>query len=155
MLALVLIGALIYQFDEHQSPCPLCELQRLCMIMVSLGPMLNLRYAVRPSHYAMSMLGIIFGGAVALRQIALHICPGFKQWGFPVFGLQLYTWSFLVFGCSLIALAFMWFWSKPEDSQIAQRLSGFEKGAMGLMFIVTLVNIVSAYMVCGLGHCAG
>lgn len=153
MLTLVLIGALIYQFDEKQSPCPLCELQRLSMILVSLGPMLNLRFAMRPSHYALSMVGIIFGGAVAIRQICLHICPGFKQWGSPVFGLQLYSWSFLIFAGSLIAMALIWFLSKPEDSQITQRLSGFEKGAMGLMFIVTLINIVSTYMTCGLGNC--
>lgn len=154
LLTLVLIGALIYQFDEKQTPCPLCELQRLSMILVAFGPMLNLRYCMRPSHYALSLCGIIFGGAVALRQISLHICPGFKQWGIPVFGFQLYTWSFLVFGASLIGLAFIYSMSKPEDSQIVQRLSGFEKGAMGLLFIVTLINIYTAFAACGLGHCA-
>lgn len=153
LLALVLIGALIYQFDENQTPCPLCELQRLAMILVAIGPMLNLRYSARPSHYALSLCGIIFGGGVALRQICLHICPGFRQWGNPVFGLQLYTWSFLVLAASLLGMALIWFLSKPEDSQITQRLSGFEKGAMGLMFIVVLINIYTAYSVCSLGHC--
>ena len=93
----VLMGAFYIQFVEHETPCPLCMLQRAGMVGVALGALLNLRFGISPAHYALSLLSCLTGGLVALRQISLHVCPQFPTFGIPVLGLSLYTWSFLVF----------------------------------------------------------
>lgn len=65
--------AFALQLLWNDLPCPLCLLQRLGLLGIALGFLLNIRYHVRPSHYAISLLSALFTAFVALRQIALHI----------------------------------------------------------------------------------
>ena len=55
-IALVLLVAFAAQLVPHELPCPLCLLQRIQFAMLAVGPILNLRFGVRPSHYAVSLL---------------------------------------------------------------------------------------------------
>ena len=92
----VLLGAYYMQFVMGEFPCPLCLLQRLGMLGVGFGAMLNLRYGVRPAHYGVSLISAVFGASVSVRQILLHIVPGTGAYGTPVLGLHLYTWVYRV-----------------------------------------------------------
>lgn len=155
ILSGILIGAYIYQFETHQMPCPLCEIQRLSMICVSIGPMLNLRFGIKPLHYAVSLSACIFGGAVSLRHICLHICPGFPTFGYRVLGFELYTWAFFVFSASLVGMVLLFFLYKNEDSRLKPKLYAYEKGAFGLMFLIALANVLTTFLQCGWGPCTG
>ena len=99
LLILVLvcvIGAAFYQEATKQGPpCPLCLLQRIGMIGIATGALMNLRFGIRSQHYALSLLSAGLGGAVSVRQILLHVCPGFPEFGYPVLGYGLYTWAFI------------------------------------------------------------
>ena len=148
----VLTGAYYQQFFRHETPCPLCLLQRLGMIGVAIGALMNLRFGISVKHYALSLLAAFFGGAVSTRQILLHVCPGFPVFGYPVFGMGLYTWAFIVFCSSVLAVIGLLFLYSPKDqSNIPMNL--FEKCVFGLVFLLILLNCITTLMECGMGFC--
>lgn len=154
ILSGVLLSAFGVQIFEHEQPCPLCLLQRLGMISAAAALLMNIFFGARPSHYALAILSSIFGGFVALRQISLHVCPGFSTFGVPVLGLSLYTWSFIVFVCVVLAVAILLFLYDPKESSERSPLNGWSKFACGLLLFVAIANILTTFMQCGLGPCA-
>lgn len=154
ILASILLGAFGIQFILHEQPCPLCMLQRLGMIAVGIGALLNVKFGIKKEHYGLALLSAIFGGSIAMRHIALHICPGFSTFGHPFMGLSLYTWSFLVFLSSIfyIALLLIIFGIKKEKEE-NKKINLWQKIAFLLLFLVTAGNILSTYLSCGFGLC--
>lgn len=152
----VLAAGYSVQFLKHELPCPLCLLQRLSMIGVAMGPLLNLRFGIYPAHYGLSILSAMFGGCVSLRQISLHICPGFPTFGEPVLGLELYTWALVVFACSIFIAAIMLF-LHTTSSQHSQRIKMtiWEEITFWLVLFMTTANIITTLQECGLSACTG
>lgn len=154
ILSGVLLGGFWVQLVEHETPCPLCLLQRLGMIGVACGALLNVRFGVQMAHYALSLLSVLMGGAVALRQVSLHVCPGLPAFGLPVLGLSLYTWSFLVFVCSALFISLLLFLYNPKESSLVPHsMNPWCKLAFGLLLLITLGNIVTTFQICGFGPC--
>lgn len=153
LLAMVLLGGYGVQFFLHKQPCPLCMLQRLGMIGVASGALLNLKFGIRTAHYALCLLSALFGGSIALRQITMHICPGMPIYGVPIFGLNLYTWSFIVFVCSILMVALLLALFDPKESPKEAPLNAFSKSAFFLIFIVAFANVITTLMQCGLTSC--
>ncbi|MEX0961382.1 MAG: disulfide bond formation protein B [Simkaniaceae bacterium] len=151
ILSAVLIGAYIYEITTDQHPCPLCLLQRIAMISVGFGACLNLRYGIKAIHYALSLISSSFGASVSLRQISLHVCPQFPSFGFPVFGLELFTWAFIVFGCSAIGLSFLLYIYREEHE--IPRMNFLEKAVIYILFILSLGNVITTFMDCGFSFC--
>lgn len=155
-MALVLMGVLAsayyQQFSRSEQPCPLCMLQRLGMIGVAVGVLMNLRFGIRVQHYGLSLFSAFFGGFVSARQILLHVCPGFPIFGFPVLGISLYTWAFIVFLCCLIAIIGFLFFYSPED-KLLRPMNFFEKFAFIVVVFLTLMNTVTTFSECGVGFC--
>lgn len=60
-VALVLAAAFAAQLVLGELPCPLCLLQRVQFAMLAVGPILNIRFGPRPSHYALSLLAAVLG----------------------------------------------------------------------------------------------
>jgi len=152
----ILLSAFGVQFLWHEDPCPLCLLQRVCMIGVAIGCLLNLRYGIRMSHYGLCLLSALVGGTVALRQISLHVCPAFPKFGLPVLGLSLYTWSFVTFVCVTLAVAvllFLYDASKNTELNPTPPLSRLDKFAFGLVVFITLANVITTFFQCGFGPC--
>lgn len=156
ILAGILLGALGIQWLGHEEPCPLCLLQRLGMLGVAVGALLNMKFGIRTLHYGVSLFSCVMGGFVALRQIFLHSCPGFPVFGKPVWGLSLYVWSFLVFvSCvAFIALLLMLF-DHRRWSEKATPMNGWCISCSILIFFVSFANIVGTLIQCGLGPCKG
>jgi disulfide bond formation protein DsbB len=154
ILSGVLLSAFGVQFIWKEEPCPLCMLQRIGMISVAAGLMLNLIFGVHMSHYALCLLGSFLGGFVALRQISLHVCPGFSQFGLPVLGMSLYTWSFIVFVCCVLAVSLLLFLYNPRQSEEPMpTLNLWSKFACWLIFLITVANVITTFLQCGLGAC--
>lgn len=150
----ILLGAYGVQFFGHEDPCPLCMLQRLGMMSVAASLLLNIRFGIRTSHYALALLSSLVGGIVALRQISLHICPGFPKFGFPVLGLSLYTWSFIIFACCVLAVALLLFLYDPKDKPDENRqVNSWCMTAFLFIFLVTVANVITTFMQCGWGPC--
>ena len=66
-IALVLSVAFAAQLLLDELPCPLCLLQRVQFALLAVGPMLNVRFGPRPSHYGLSLLVAVGGAAFAAR----------------------------------------------------------------------------------------
>lgn len=152
ILSGVLLGAFGFQFIKHEEPCPLCLLQRLGMFGVGLGALLNVRFGIKMPHYGIILLSAFFGGFVALRQISLHVCPGFPLFGIPFWGLSLYTWSFLVFASTVLAVALLLFLPKKTDGD-KPALGMGEKSVIILFLVIALANTIATLFQCGLGPC--
>ncbi len=146
ILSGVIIGAYVYQHIEKEDPCSLCELQRLAMISASIGFMMNLRFFIHPIHYSIVLASSLFGGAVALRQIGLHVCVGFPVFGVRIWDLELYTWSFLVFSATILATIILLFLYKTKNSEPKPSLHPYEKAVISLMFLVTFANVVTTLL---------
>ncbi len=152
----VLLSGYSYQFLKAELPCPLCMLQRLAMIGVAMGPLLNLSFGIRMEHYALSLFSCVFGAAVSLRQIALHVCRNFSTFGEPVLGFDLYVWAFIVFTCSIFAVALLLFlYGFGKEKEIPHEPSPLNKVVFGLLALVVVGNIVTTFMECGFSPCKG
>ncbi len=152
----VLLSAFGVQFLEHEVPCPLCLLQRLGMIGVAFGCVLNIIFSPQSFHYGISLVAALTGGFVALRQISLHVCPAFPTFGMPVLGLSLYTWSFIVFVCSVAYIAFLLMFRKDQaPSSEKVPLNWFCLFAVILILAIAAGNIFSTFSICGWGPCVG
>lgn len=153
ILACVLGGALGIQFFKHEVPCALCMLQRLGMLGVAAGALMNVKFGPRKMHYGLCLFAAIFGGFVALRQISLHVCPEFPTFGVPFWGLSLYTWSFIVYACSILYVGLLLMIFDHEAQPAIPRPNWWGRLAFALVFLVAGLNIFSALWVCGLGAC--
>ena len=100
----LLIGAYYIQFVKGEFPCPLCLLQRVAMLGVALGAMMNLRFGIHPAHYGISILSAVLGACISARQILLHINTPGSGYGSPVFGMHLYTWALIAFIVAVVLI---------------------------------------------------
>jgi disulfide bond formation protein DsbB len=153
-IALVLLLAFVLQFAQHELPGPLGLLQRVAFVLCGFGFLLNLRFGAHPAHYGVTVLGALFGLAVAGRQVLLHIVPGDKGYGAPLLGLHLYTWMFLLFAVILLGVALLLLMSSREpeyrrEGRHALPMGGLSRLAAWLLILVTLANAVASFALCG------
>ncbi|MCK5390924.1 MAG: disulfide bond formation protein B [Deltaproteobacteria bacterium] len=153
----VLLGAYYIQFVEGEFPCPLCLLQRLAMLGVAFGAMLNLRFGIRTRHYGVSLLSAIFGASVSIRQILLHIDPSDTGYGSPILGMHLYTWAFIIFAVVILLIGIMMFFEtqfeETKDNKSTQNLSLFIKAVFFFVVLIAAANVATTFFECGFGQC--
>lgn len=155
LLIVILTMAFAVEFVFAESPCPLCLLQRVGFLGMSIGFLLNLKYSIRPNHYALSQLSALFTAFVALRQISLHVLPDQSGYGRAVLGLHLYTWSFIVAMATVLFIAVI-LSLKQHYNPFMRRYGIFSKMGSVLLFIMMCLictNIATIYQVCGLQEC--
>lgn len=159
-LCFVLCGAYYFQFAIGEFPCPLCLLQRMCMLGVAFGLLLNLKHGFRPAHYGMSVLSALLGAGIATRQILLHIAPkpGDNGYGTPVLGLHLYTWALIFFIASIAAIALLLMAPKQFERSIGspripKTVTNIASVAFWTLFLLSATNMFFALLECGFGPC--
>jgi disulfide bond formation protein DsbB len=155
---LAVSAALAFAFADQLAynhlPCPLCILQRAGLVAAGFGLALNLRFGPYPSHYAVVILGAITGGAVALRQILLHVVPGTGAYGTPFLGLHFYTWDFIISALIIAGSAVMLLFERqfvPREQP--QRLVRFALTSFAIFALLALGNGISTVLECGGGLC--
>lgn len=156
VLGLVILSAFSYQFIQGETPCSLCNLQRLAMIGIAVGLLMNLRMGIKIEHYGLSLLSALFGLFVALKQIGLHVCPQFPSYGEPVLGFSIFVWSFFVFLSSIFSLSvliILFGFLKHKESPLIW--NGWDKLAFSLIFLITAANAITSFINCRFGYCKG
>ena len=157
-LAGVLAAAFAAQLWLHELPCPLCLLQRVQFAMLAIGPILNIRFGPRPSHYAVSLLSAVLGAVVSIRQILLHILPGDPGYGSALAGYHYYTWALIGFAAAILLLASMLLFDRQfvEDDGAKSPIEAgpFAGLAVWLVITLTATNVASTYLECGFAACA-
>jgi disulfide bond formation protein DsbB len=155
-VALVLAAAFAAQLLLHELPCPLCLLQRIQFAVLAIGPILNIRFGPRPSHYAVSLLAAVAGAAFSTRQVLLHIMPGDAGYGTALFGYHYYTLALIGFVTAVILLAAMLLFDRQfePDREPAATPPAFAALAVWLVIGLTALNVASTLLECGFGACA-
>ena len=74
-LIAVLVVAYAEQFAGRDLPCPLCLLQRVALVGVAYGLLLNLRYGPQPQGYAIMLLAALFGMVSPAGRCCCTSCP--------------------------------------------------------------------------------
>jgi disulfide bond formation protein DsbB len=152
-IALVLVIAFGAQLILHELPCPLCLLQRIQFALLAIGPVLNVRFGPRPSHYALSLLVATVGAAFAMRQILLHILPGDAGYGSALLGYHYYTWAFIGFAVAILAIAVMLLFDRQFADHPPVEAAAFAHAAVWLVIALTALNVATALLECGFAAC--
>jgi disulfide bond formation protein DsbB len=155
-VALVLAAAFVAQLILDELPCPLCLLQRIQFALLAVGPILNIRFGPRPSHYALSLLAAAAGAAFAMRQILLHVMPGDPGFGFALLGYHYYTWAFLTFAIAIVLIAAMLLLDSqfaPDAVPPSHQVDAFGRIAVWLVIALTALNVIATLLECGFGAC--
>jgi disulfide bond formation protein DsbB len=152
-VSFILLYAFSDQFIAGELPCPLCLLQRVGFVGVLLGLLLNVCFGSKPAHYSIAVLSAVFGGAVALRQISLHVIPGTPPYGAPFLGFHFYTWAFICFSIIIAGLAiissFNGQYQDGEQYLPYRQQNLLAKFAIAAAFIVVLGNALATFAECG------
>ncbi|WP_342227882.1 disulfide bond formation protein B [Rickettsiella endosymbiont of Rhagonycha lignosa] len=155
-LAFLLLVAFILQIGYHELPCPLCLLQRLGVLAIAFGFLLNVQFKIRPVHYTLSLLSAMLTASICVRQIFLHVIPGDPGYGLPLLGLHLYTWLFLlcvgviVYISIIFSIFPQYKYDEPSKSKGMQLLT---HAAFAVVFLLAIFNGISTYLECGIKAC--
>jgi disulfide bond formation protein DsbB len=153
-ICLSLIAAFYFQIAHKEIPCPLCQMQRVGLLLVGFGFALNLRFGPAASHYALIIFSAITGAAISMRQDLLHIAPNDLGYGSPFLSLHLYTWGFISFICTIVFVAFMLLVDRNRLGGNKPAIGSWLTGSILILFLVlSLANLVSTTMVCNFGEC--
>lgn len=160
-IIIVISMAFFFQFVMNEIPCPLCLLQRLGLLAIGFGFLLNMRFHIRPSHYALSLLAAVFTAFVSLRQIALHVTDpiGF---GSEILGMHMYSWVFVISMIAIVYIAIVM--SYPEQYEIRHKPQEISEAKNKKLRIFTHIiflafativfaNVTSIFFECGLHEC--
>jgi hypothetical protein len=84
------------------------------------------------------------GALAAGRQILLHILPSDPGFGFPVFGLHLYTWCFIAFSAQIAASAVLLIAAtRLEDGKIRGPMTMVTATVFAFVVGANLVSVVA------------
>jgi disulfide bond formation protein DsbB len=155
-LAALLAAAFAAQFILGELPCPLCLLQRIMFALLAIGPILNIRFGPRPSHYALSLLAAVVGATVSTRQVLLHITPGDPGFGTALFGYHYYTWALIGFVAAIVLLSLVLLFDRQFEKHPAAHSapSVIAHVAVWLVIGLTAANVASTLLECGFKACA-
>jgi disulfide bond formation protein DsbB len=157
---LVVLAAIVTQVVTGELPCSHCNLERLAYFTIALGPALNLRFGIRPSHYGISLAGAMFLGTVSIDmmvRIAEQVGPA--GYGPVVLGLHVNSWSLIISIIAGIGVVLMLLWERQFDlARPHQTILGRPTGLLlliALIFVMAVVvlALISAIFECGPGIC--
>ncbi|MEM7021466.1 MAG: disulfide bond formation protein B [Pseudomonadota bacterium] len=149
----ILIGAFWFQFAENELPCPLCMLQRMCMVLAAIGPAFILTQGRSAHHYGLSVLGsglgmailaAVGGMSISARQVLLHIAPNDAGYGSPILGLHLYTWALIVFVGIIVVSAITMLLEPELRPSEPKKLPWYSKATLTLFGLVIAANAIAA-----------
>lgn len=159
VIAAVLTAALYMQYGRGEIPCPLCLLQRVAMLGVCFGLMLNFRNGFSDRNTGYGLLFSVFLLIVAVRQTLLDIYPrpGHEYVGSAVLGLHMPVWSVIIavalitgFALKLCIIGTEDGARPPNPSSLVGRFAAI----VGLYVIaLAVVNFGSVVVQCGLSQC--
>lgn len=161
VVAVILTAAMVFQYAYGELPCPLCLLQRVAMLGVCFGIMLQFRTGLTFRNSGISLLFAIVLLIVSVRQTLLDIYarPGHEYIGSAVFGLHMPVWSVLIALALITATAvqmMVWGGSRYREGAQVKSFPLIRIGAIILsLYVVAIgaINMASVYVQCGIDQC--
>jgi disulfide bond formation protein DsbB len=161
VIAGILTAAMTLQYANGELPCPLCLLERVAMLGVCFGIMLNFRHGFSYQNTGFSLLSAILLLVIAVRQSLLDIYPrpGHEYIGSAIFGIHMPVWSIIIALALLIAyaikLAILGGDEYLREAEVAE-FPAIRKIADALslyVIAICVINLVSVVLQCGFGEC--
>jgi disulfide bond formation protein DsbB len=161
VVAAILTTAMTLQYAKGELPCPLCLLERLALLGVCFGIVLNFRSGFSPQNTGFTLLAALLLLVVSVRQTLLDIYsrPGHEYIGSAILGLHMPVWSIVIALAILLAYAIKLSVLGGDAHLREHGVAEFprlRKAAFALAAYVTAicaVNLVSVFVQCGLGEC--
>jgi disulfide bond formation protein DsbB len=151
------IIALFYQFAFHELPCPLCLLQRVGLLFIAFGAIMNMRHGNEFRYNLIIIISSIYSLIVAMRQVLLHIVPGDPGYGSKFLNLHFYTWNDIVSFSFIILVSLTPVLKNIKFNSILSYFSISDKLLNRLLFLILLtillINVISVYLECGFMQC--
>ncbi|MCX4525998.1 MULTISPECIES: disulfide bond formation protein B [unclassified Streptomyces] len=156
----VVCGGLFHQFGAGEHTCPLCVVQRMCMVLAALGAGHIVRTALRDgavtgrdymTGWGLALVAVVAGSFASWRQTMLHVLPGDKGYGGELFGLHLYVWAWILFQLSVVAIGVVLAFAHatadravPTAGPGAYRTVGLS--ALWFLGLVIAANLVAVFL---------
>jgi len=161
VIAGILTAAMTLQYVNGELPCPLCLLERVAMLGVCFGIMLNFRRGFSYQNTGFSLLFAIVLLVISVRQSLLDIYPrpGHEYIGSAIFGIHMPVWSIIIALALLIAYAIKLAILGGDEYLREADVSEFPAirriaDALSIYVIaICLINLVSVVLQCGFGEC--
>ncbi len=161
VIAGILTTAMALQYAKGELPCPLCLLERVAMLGVCFGIMLNFRGGFSYQNTGFSLLFAIVLLVVSVRQSLLDIYPrpGHEYIGSAIFGIHMPVWSIIIALALLTSYAIKL--AILGDDQYLRKADVSEFPAIRktadilsvYVIAICLINLVSVILQCGFGQC--
>jgi disulfide bond formation protein DsbB len=152
----VLLAAFGVQFIKGEYPCPLCMLQRMAMVLATLGPAFIIARTRKgdvslpdfATGYGLSIVAAVAGGLISTRQVLLHIVPPDPGYGEPVMGLHLYTWALITF---VVVIVFCGISMIFADALVPRgvQFGLVSKLTLGLFLLIVAAELVTTFFLEG------
>jgi disulfide bond formation protein DsbB len=153
-ISAVLLGAFWVEFYFDETPCSLCLLQRMAMILAAIGPVWmiaaadgqrQIPLATMSRGFGISILSAVLGMSISLRQMLIHIAPDDPGFGSAVLGYHLYTWAFVVFVVILLVSGTtLIFASQGGRPAGRSRTNWYSRATLTLFGAIILANAIAA-----------
>ena len=149
ILSCTLLGSIIIQTIIGELPCPLCYSQRLGLVLMGAGVLLNLCYGEQRQHHAVILISALFTQVVAARQILLTIQNN-SAVGTDIFGFHLYTWAFIT-ALAMILFVSMRLIAKDYKQHVVKSI--WTTWVAAFFLIVVFAQVPLVFLQCGVGVC--
>ncbi|QIW09813.1 disulfide bond formation protein B [Francisella sp. LA112445] len=165
VITAIIIIDFYFQFSMYNMPKPisLILLQRMGLLAMGFGFLLNTHFHIRPSHYAYSLLATVFTLLVSLKIISIHMLDPIGI-GPKLFGVHMYSWVFVISIIYLVYIAIVMSFSGQYDlhQRTAKEVSESSNKVIrtithivfAIFVILTIISIGSAFYACADGACA-
>lgn len=161
VIALILVAAAVMQYAFGELPCSLCLLQRVAMLGICFGILMQLRNGFSYRNTGISITFALFLLIVAERQTLLDIVPrpGHAYIGSAVFGLHMPVWSIIIALVVLIAfslkLAIIGGDRPLEVNPVSTfpRLAAIGTAVGAIVVALAVLNFGSVIVQCGINEC--
>lgn len=161
VIAGILTAAMTLQYVNGELPCPLCLLERVAMLGVCFGIMLNFRRGFSYQNTGFSLLFAIVLLVISVRQSLLDIYPrpGHEYIGSAIFGIHMPIWSIIIALALLTAYAIKLAILGDDEYLREADVSEFPAirriaDILSIYVIaICLINLVSVVLQCGFGEC--
>jgi len=161
VVAGILTAAMTMQYAKGELPCPLCLLERLALLGVCFGILLNFRAGFSYQNTGFTLLAALFLLVVSVRQSLLDIYPrpGHAYIGSAIFGLHMPVWSIVIALALLLAYAVKLSiiggdeYLRRHDVGEFPRLRKAALVVGGYVVAICAINLVSVVVQCGFGEC--
>src|SRR5512132_4121825 len=158
VIAGILTAAMTLQYVNGELPCPLCLLERVAMLGVCFGIMLNFQRGFSYQNTGFSLLSAILLLVIAVRQTLLDIYPrpGHEYIGSAIFGIHMPVWSIIIALSLLIAygikLAILGGDEYLREADVSE-FPAIRRIADSLSIYVIAICLISVVLQCGFGEC--